>query len=110
MDFASRLTLSLVACAAVLLAGCGGEKPQVKVQAEPPRLVENGTLYEVARADVHGAGKVVLPKDAIVRRTRAQEAVQLFMSKQLQFFGHPPGPINLHSAARVFGLCDSQRR
>jgi hypothetical protein len=103
MDFASRLPLSLVACAAVLLAGCGGEKPQVKVQAEPPRLVENGTLYEVARADVHGAAKVVLPKDAIVRRTRAQEGVQLFMAKQLQFFGHPPGPINLHSAHAYLG-------
>jgi hypothetical protein len=90
-------------CAAVSLAGCEGEKPQLKVQAEPPRLVENGTLYERARVDVQGVGKVVFPKDAIVRRTHAPEAIQLFMAKQLQFFGHPPAPINLQSARAYLG-------
>jgi hypothetical protein len=90
-------------CAAVTLAGCEGEKPQVKVSAEPPRLVENGTIYERARLDVQGVAKVVFPKDAIVRRTHGPEAVQLFMAKQLHFFGHPPAPINLQSAHAYLG-------
>jgi hypothetical protein len=90
-------------CAAVSLAGCEGEKPHVNVQTEPPRLVENGTVYERARIDVQGVRKVVFPKDAIVRRTHGPEAVQLFMAKQLQFFGHPPAPINLQSAHAYLG-------
>jgi hypothetical protein len=103
MSVAIRLSLRLLVCAAVTLAGCEGEKPQVKVQAEPPKLVENGTVYEHARVDVHGVSKVILPKDAIVRRAHGPEAIQIFMAKQLQFFGHPPAPINLQSAHTYLG-------
>jgi len=103
MRLASRLPLGLMVGAAISLAGCEGEKPQVKVPAEPRGLVENGTVYERARVAMKGVSKVVLPKDAIVRRTQAPEAIQLFMAKQLQFFGHPPGPINLRSARAYLG-------
>jgi hypothetical protein len=68
-------------CATVTLGGCEGEKSQVKVAAEPPRLVENGTLHELARVDVHGVAKVVLPKDAIARPAHGPEVLQLFIAK-----------------------------
>jgi hypothetical protein len=103
MIFARRRPLNLLVCAAVSLAGCEGEKPHVKVAAEPPALVENGTVYDRARIDAQGVVKVVFPKDAIVRHTHAPEAIQLFMAKQLQFFGHPPAPINLRSARAYLG-------
>jgi hypothetical protein len=93
----------LSVCATVSLAGCEGEKSQVKVSTQPSAAVENGTVFEQARVDVQGVSKVVLPKDAIVRRTHAPQSVQLFMAKQLQFFGHPPAPINLRSARAYLG-------
>lgn len=111
MRLASRLFLGGMLCAAVALAGCEGQKSQVQVSAEPPRLVENGTLYEQARVEVQGVSKVVFPKDAIVRRTHAPGAIQLFMAKQLRFFGHPPAPIKLQSAHAYLGCAirkDSQ--
>jgi hypothetical protein len=103
MRFASGPLLKFLVYAAVSLAGCEGEKPQVKVAAEPPALVENGTVYERARVDAQGLVKVVFPKDAVVRRTHAPEAIQLFMAKELQFFGHPPAAINLRSARAYLG-------
>src|SRR5579872_742235 len=103
MRFASRCSMGVIACAALALAGCEGEKSQVKVPAEPPRLVENGTLYERAQVDSQGVTKVVVPKDAIVRRTHAPAAIQLFLAKQLQFFGHPPAPSNLQTARAYLG-------
>jgi hypothetical protein len=65
--------------------------------------VENGSAYDQAAVDLGTAKKVVLPHDAVVRRTGEAGKVQLFMRKTLGFVGHPPESMSIRDARRNMG-------
>jgi hypothetical protein len=65
--------------------------------------VENGSAYDRAEVDLGDAKKLVLPADAIVRRTGEEGKVQLFMKKTLAFGGHPPEPMSIRDARKNMG-------
>lgn len=65
--------------------------------------VENGSAYDRASLDISGIGKVVVPHNAVVRRTKEEGKLDLFMKKTLSFYGHPPEPMSIRDARQNMG-------
>lgn len=104
---------SLVALA-VLLAVAGGLwmtgwwpnfDPSIVLseRSAPSQKVENGSAYDRAAVDLGAAKKVVLPDDAVIRRSAEAGKVELFMKKTLAFGGHPPERMSIRDARKNMG-------
>jgi hypothetical protein len=66
--------------------------------------VENGSAYDKAVIQLGRAETLVLPEDAVIRRTGEPGQVMAFMQKTLAFAGHPPRSMGIHDARRDMGL------
>jgi hypothetical protein len=107
--YVSRIFLPILACAVLAMVGC--DSSQVVSSSQSSKKVENGTVYDVATIDWQGVAKVVLPRNASVRKTPGTQSIQLFMAKELGFYGHPPEPITLRTVRAYMGCAikrDSQ--
>jgi len=65
--------------------------------------VENGSAYDRAAVNLGDAKKLVLPDDAVVRRTGVPGKVELFMKKTLAFGGYPPERMSIRGARKNLG-------
>ena len=65
--------------------------------------IQNGSAYDGATMALDGARKLVLPDNAIIRRTGAPGEVRLFMKKTLHFAGHPPRGMGIADARANMG-------
>ena len=83
-------------------AGFGSNEAE---NSESPEFFknENGTVYDRAVVDLGATRKVVLPRDAIVRRTAQTGKLQLFMAKRLSFNGFPPEPMTRRGVRKYMG-------
>jgi hypothetical protein len=96
---------TLVALAA--LPSCAFTDSDRSVVVEPgaridPR-VQNGTAYDRGAVELVGAGRVVLPEEAIVRRGGEGRRVELLMAKSLHFAGHPGEPMSIRQVRAKMG-------
>jgi hypothetical protein len=66
-------------------------------------MVENGTAYDRATIDLGNAKKVVLPDNAVVRRSGQTGKLQLFIARTLSFAGHPPKAMTVRGARKNMG-------
>jgi hypothetical protein len=101
--FVSRILFQFVACAVLAMVGCDQDSSQVVSSSQWSEKVENGTVYDVATIDGHGVANVFLPSNASVQRTPGAQSIQLFMAKELSFYGHPPEPITLRTVRAYMG-------
>jgi len=65
--------------------------------------VQNGSAYDRAAVELGATKKLVLPDNAVVRRTGEEGEVHLFMKKTLAFHGHPPEPMSIRGARKNMG-------
>lgn len=65
--------------------------------------VENGSAYDRAAVDLGSAKTLVLPDDAVVRRSGEPGKIHLFMKKTLAFAGHPPESMSIRDARKNMG-------
>ncbi len=103
-----RILPLFLSCAPLAIVGCEQDNSQVKSPSQWSEKVENGTVYDVAIIDGHGVAKVVLPSNASVQKMPGLQSIQLFMAKELSFYGHPPVPITLRTVRSYMG-CATQR-
>jgi hypothetical protein len=101
--YVSRILLQFLAFAILAMVGCDQDSSQIVSTSQWSEKVENGTVYDVATIDGQGVTKVVLPSNASVQKTPGTRSIQLFMAKELSFYGHPPVPISLRSVRAYMG-------
>jgi hypothetical protein len=65
--------------------------------------VENGSAYDRAAIDLGAIKKVVLPNDAVIRRSSETGKFELFLRKTLAFGGHPPEAMSIRTARKNTG-------
>lgn len=65
--------------------------------------VENGSAYDRSTVELGASNKVVLPEDAVVRRSGVPGKIQVLMEKTLGFGGHPGEPMSIHEARKEMG-------
>src|SRR5215207_9991236 len=65
--------------------------------------VENGSAYDRAAVDIGACTKVVLPADAIVRRSAEPGKLGLLLRKTLGFGGHAPESMSIRGARKNMG-------
>jgi hypothetical protein len=99
----NAVAMVMVIAGSLTTTGCRPNDTGSVESQERFENVENGTVYDRAVVDHGAARKVVLPRDAIVRRTAETGKVQLFMAKRLAFHGHPPEPMTLRGARKYMG-------
>jgi hypothetical protein len=97
------IALVLVAAAALWLTGW---RPNFDSSIELSNRfgdVENGSAYDKAVLDVGSIKKILLPHDALVRRTPQAVPIQVFMKKSMSFHGHPPESMSIRHARKNMG-------
>jgi hypothetical protein len=111
-----RSSIIVAACVAVIagFSSCSS-KTSLSVDPSDPSIVvnggvrvddrvENGAAHDWAVVDLAKAKKVVLPVDAVIRRSAEAGKLQLFIAKTLAFGGHPPESMNIRSARKKMGV------
>lgn len=101
------VALLAVVVVSMWLAGWlpGGGDPSLDIDEPfaPSQKVENGNAYDRAAVELGTAAKVVLPDDAVIRRSTEIGMVELFMKKTLAFGGHPPERMSIRDARNNMG-------
>jgi hypothetical protein len=102
------ITLIPLAACGLWLAGWFPTGDRSIVLSEPfvtvhGLTIENGDAYDRAVVELGSAKRIVLPDDAVVRRTGEPGVVRLFMKKTLGFHGHPPKPMSIRDARKNMG-------
>jgi hypothetical protein len=93
----------------IAMSSRNGESPNIDQSIElfdpfrASEIVENGSAYDRAVVDLGSAKRIVLPNDAVVRRTGKSEKVQLFVKKTLAYAGHPGEPMSIREARNNMG-------
>src|SRR5947209_5276954 len=104
----SRVTMWSLLIIAVALAITGGtlmmnRRPAIDRSIELSERfgkVQNGSAFDRAHVELGSAKKIVLPDDAVIRRTPQRGQLQLFMKKTLSYRGYPPEPMSIRDARK----------
>lgn len=108
------LAVLLIVLGGLWLAGwlAFGNDPSIVIDDSGPgynrNKVENGSAYDQAAVDLGSAKMLVLPDDAVVRRSADAGKVELFMKKTLAFGGHPPERMSIRDARKNMGCAVKQ--
>lgn len=65
--------------------------------------VNNGIAFDRGTLNPAGTKKIVLPENAIVRRSGQTTEVEVFLAKHLAFVGHPGKRLSVRDARREMG-------
>lgn len=69
----------------------------------PSNIVQNGDVYDKAVLKAADIKTFIVPDNANLSRSGANESIEVYVKKTQSFGGHPPEPITLEGARRNMG-------
>jgi hypothetical protein len=72
-------------------------------QPPPSQKVTNGKIYDKGVLDISKYQSIIVPDNASISRRKIDGIIEIYLEKELAFFGHPPYPIHIRDAREYMG-------